>query len=156
MDTKFDDAYGLRLAIEQAKKSASEGGVPIGSSILANVDGVVKVLSASHNQRVQKSSAILHGETAALEQAGRLKASVYRNATIYTTLSPCDMCTGAILLYNIPRVVIGENTNFVGGEEYLRSRGVEVVVVANQECKDLMAKFIKEHPEEWNEDIGEL
>ncbi|KAH8111124.1 cytosine deaminase [Phellopilus nigrolimitatus] len=152
---KFDDVLGLKAAIEQAKKSASEGGVPIGSSIVANVDGELKVIGASYNQRIQRDSAILHGETATLEQAGRLKASVYRNSTIYTTLSPCDMCTGAILLYKIPRVVIGENVNFLGGDEYLRSRDVEVIVVDDQDCKDLMAKFIKEHPEEWNEDIGE-
>ncbi|THH02635.1 hypothetical protein EW145_g6720 [Phellinidium pouzarii] len=155
MFTELDDEHGLKLAIQQAKKSAKEGGVPIGSSLLTSVDGVVRVISASHNQRIQKNSAILHGETATLEKAGRLKADVYRNATMYTTLSPCDMCTGAIILYNIPRVVIGENANFVGGEDYLRSRGVEVTVLENQECKDLMSKFIKEHPEEWNEDIGE-
>ncbi|KAH8105044.1 cytosine deaminase [Phellopilus nigrolimitatus] len=153
---KFDDVLGLKAAIEQAKKSASEGGVPIGSSIVANVDGELKVIGASHNQRIQRDSAILHGETATLEQAGRLKASVYRNSTIVSiNFSPCDMCTGAILLYKIPRVVIGENVNFLGGDEYLRARGVEVIVVDNQDCKDLISKFIKEHPEEWNEDIGE-
>jgi cytosine deaminase len=104
---------------------------------------------------MQDSSPILHGETAALENAGRLKANVYRRATMFTTLSPCSMCTGAILLYKIPRVVIGENETFKGEEDLLRSRGVEVVVLDNQECKDLMKKFIEEKPEEWFEDIGE-
>jgi len=151
----FDDKIGLQAAIDQAKKSASEGGIPIGSALVSCIDGKLEVVAASHNQRIQKSSAILHGETAALEQAGRLKANVYRKCTIYTTLSPCDMCTGAILLFKIPRVVIGENINFMGGEDYLRSRGVEVVVVDSQECKDMMANFIAEKPTEWNEDIGE-
>jgi cytosine deaminase len=103
---------------------------------------------------VQRSSAIRHGETDALEQAGRLPASAYRRATMYTTLSPCDMCSGAILLYGIPRVVMGENRTFIGGEDYLRSRGVEVVNLESQECVELMAEFIAEHPELWNEDIG--
>ncbi|KAL5537161.1 FCY1 [Sanghuangporus sanghuang] len=152
----FDDTLGMRAAIEQAKKSLLEGGIPIGSALVAQeAGGELKLLAASHNQRIQKNSPILHGETATLEQAGRLKASVYRKSTIYTTLSPCDMCTGMILLYNIPRVVIGENKTFLGGEEYLKSRGVEVVVLDDFECKKLMAQFIQEHPEEWNEDIGE-
>lgn len=113
-----------------------------------------EVLGSGRNLRIQKSSATLHGEISTLENAGRLKGNVYKNCTMYTTLSPCDMCTGAILMYGIKRVVVGENDTFVGGEDYLRQRGVEVVNLDNQECKDLMAKFIKEKPEEWNEDIG--
>jgi cytosine deaminase len=113
------------------------------------------VLGAGHNRRVQLGSAIRHGETDALEAAGRLPASVYRRATMYTTLSPCDMCTGAILLYGIPRVVIGEHRTFMGGEELLRSRGVEVVDLDSATCRDLMAEFVAAHPEVWNEDIGE-
>jgi len=151
----FDDDLGLSAAIAQAKKSANEGGIPIGSALVSCVDGKLTVVAASHNQRIQRSSATLHAEISALEEAGRLRADVYRKSTIYTTLSPCDMCTGAILLFKIPRVVIGENHSFMGGEDYLRSRGVEVVVRDSQECKDLTAKFIAEKPEEWNEDIGE-
>jgi len=164
------DTLGMSAAIAQARKSASEGGIPIGSALVHILNDArpngdasstdaqaqsVTLLAASHNQRIQRGSATLHGETATLEQAGRLKASIYRNSTIYTTLSPCDMCTGAILLFNIPRVVIGENINFMGNEEYLRARGVEVVVLDDQECKDMMARYIKENPNEWNEDIGE-
>jgi cytosine/creatinine deaminase len=141
----------LGVAIEQARTGRDEGGVPIGAALVA--DGLV--LGAGHNRRVQLGSAIRHGETDALEQAGRLAASVYRRATMYTTLSPCDMCTGAILLYGIPRVVIGENRTFLGGEDLLRSRGVEVVTVDSAECKALMDEFIAAHPEIWNEDIGE-
>ncbi|KAJ3872834.1 cytidine deaminase-like protein [Lentinula edodes] len=147
------DQVGIQIALTQARKSFNEGGIPIGCSLLS-VNGAI--LGAGHNQRIQKSSPTLHGEIAALEDAGRLKAGVYRDATIYTTLSPCSMCTGAILLYKIPRVVIGENKTFsMGGEDLLRSHGVEVVVLDNEECKELMAKFISEKPEEWNEDIGE-
>ncbi|KAF7368687.1 Cytosine deaminase [Mycena venus] len=111
--------------------------------------------AGGHNQRIQKSSPTLHAEIAALEGAGRQKADVYRTATLYTTLSPCSMCTGAILLYKIPRVVVGENVNFKGDEDLLRDRGVEVIIVDDQDCKDLMRRFIEERPEEWNEDIGE-
>ena len=114
-----------------------------------------RVLGAGHNRRVQQHSAIRHGETDALENAGRLPARVYRTSTMYTTLSPCDMCTGAILLYGIPRIVVGENRTFMGGEELLRSRGVEVVVVDDLDCVALMAEFIAAHPQLWNEDIGE-
>ncbi|KDQ51374.1 hypothetical protein JAAARDRAFT_41225 [Jaapia argillacea MUCL 33604] len=150
------DALGLQAAIAQAKKSYSEGGIPIGSSLVHHPKGSTpKILAASHNQRIQKESATLHGEISALEAAGRLKAQIYRESTIYTTLSPCMMCTGAILLYKIPRVVIGENKNFVGGEELLKSNGVEVIVLENEECKELMTKFMQEKPEEWFEDIGE-
>jgi len=145
---------GLNAALEQARKSYSEGGVPIGGALL--VSSSHKILGSGHNERIQKSSPILHGETAALDHAGRLQADVYRQATMFTTLSPCSMCTGAILLYKIPRVVIGENKTFMGEEDLLRSRGVEVIVLDNQECKDLMKEFIKDKPEEWFEDIGEL
>ena len=125
--------------------------MPIGAALV--VDG--QVLGAGHNRRVQLGSAIRHGETDALEEAGRQPAAVYRRATMYTTLSPCDMCTGAILLYGIPRVVIGENRTFLGGEDLLRSRGVEVVNLDSAECKALMDEFIAAHPDIWYEDIGE-
>ena len=145
------DRLFLEVAIEQARIGRDEGGVPIGAALVA--DG--RVLGAGHNRRVQQGSAIRHGETDALEVAGRLPASVYRRATMYTTLSPCDMCTGAILLYGIPRVVMGENRTFVGGEDYLRSRGVEVVNLDDPECVALMEEFIRRRPDVWNEDIGE-
>jgi cytosine deaminase len=147
----MDDAELLTIAIEQARIGRDEGGVPIGAAIL--VDG--KVVGAGHNRRVQLGSAIRHGETDALEVAGRLPAAAYRRATMATTLSPCDMCTGAILLYGIPRLVIGENRTFYGGEDYLRSRGVEVVNMDSSECYELMQAFIAAHPDIWNEDIGE-
>jgi cytosine deaminase len=146
-----DDRALLGVAIEEARMGRAEGGVPIGAAIL--IDGVV--VAAGRNRRVQLGSAIRHGETDALEAAGRLPASAYRRATIATTLSPCDMCTGAILLYRIPRVVIGENRTFLGGEDLLRSRGVEVVNLDSAECFELLHGFIAEHPEIWNEDIGE-
>ncbi len=145
------DAEYLALAIEQARTGRDEGGVPIGAALVA--DG--RVLGTGRNRRIQAGSAIRHGEIDALENAGRQPASVYRRATMYTTLSPCDMCTGAILLYGIPRVVIGENRTFVGGEDLLRARGVEVVNLDSAECHELMRAFIAEHPEIWNEDIGE-
>ena len=141
----------LALAIAEARAGAAEGGIPIGAA-LAQGD---RVLGVGHNRRVQMGSAIRHGETDCLENVGRLPASVYAGSTMATTLSPCDMCTGAILLYGIPRVVIGENSTFYGGEDYLRSRGVEVVVVDDAECKQLMRDFIAANPELWNEDIGE-
>jgi cytosine deaminase len=139
------------VAIEQARIGRAEGGVPIGAALI--VDG--RVVGAGHNRRVQLGSAIRHGETDALENAGRLPAAVYRRATMATTLSPCDMCTGAILLYGIPRVVIGENRTFVGGEDLLRARGVEVVNLDSDECFSLLQGFIAEHPDVWSEDIGE-
>ena len=145
------DAELLEVALEQARIGGAEGGVPIGAAIL--IDG--EVVGAGHNRRVQLGSAIRHGETDALEAAGRLPVSRYRRATMATTLSPCDMCTGAILLYGIPRLVIGENRTFVGGEDLLRSRGVEVVNLDSSECYDLLQGFIAEHPDIWNEDIGE-
>jgi cytosine deaminase len=147
----MNDAELLAVAIQQARMGRDEGGVPIGAALM--VDG--EVVGAGHNRRVQLGSAIRHGETDALEVAGRLPASKYRRATMATTLSPCDMCTGAILLYGIPRVVIGENRTFLGGEDLLRSRGVEVVNLDSTECYDLMRQFIAEHPDIWYEDIGE-
>jgi cytosine deaminase len=146
----MDDIDALGIALEQARIGRAEGGVPIGAALV--VDG--RAVGAGHNRRVQLGSAIRHGETDALENAGRLPASAYRRATMVTTLSPCDMCTGAILLYGIPRVVIGENRSFVGGEELLRSRGVEVVDLDSAACYDLLQGFIAEHPDVWNEDIG--
>ena len=142
----------LDAAIAEAEQGLGEGGIPIGSVLV--VDG--EIMGRGHNQRVQKGSPILHGEMDALENAGRLKAAEYRRSTIYTTLSPCSMCTGAILLYEIPKVVIGENRTFLGAEDLLRSRGVEVEVVDDQRCVQMMEDFIAAHPDLWNEDIGEL
>lgn len=150
MDLDRDREF-LAVAIEQARIGRSEGGVPIGAALV--VDGAV--LGAGHNRRIQEGSVIRHGETDALEIAGRQPASVYRRATMYTTLSPCDMCSGAILLYGIPRVVLGENRTFMGAESLLRSRGVEVVNLDSDECFELMREFIAANPEAWNEDIGE-
>jgi len=147
----MDDQTFLEIAIEQARIGRGEGGVPIGAALVA--DG--EVLGAGRNRRVQEGSAIKHGETDALENAGRLPASVYRRATMYTTLSPCHMCTGAIVLYGIPRVVLGENRTFMGAEDLLRANGVEVVDLESEECYRLMQDFIAEHPEIWFEDIGE-
>jgi creatinine deaminase len=142
----------LRAAIEEAKKGLAKGGIPIGSVLV--IDG--KIVGRGHNQRVQKDSVIRHAEMDCLENAGRLQPSDYRRAMLYSTLSPCDMCSGAVLLYKIPRVIIGENRTFRGPENYVRSRGVEVQVVDNVECVELMKQFIREHPTLWNEDIGEL
>src|SRR3954468_17228130 len=147
----MSDEEFLEAAIEQARIGRGEGGIPIGAALV--VDG--NVLAAGRNRRVQMGSAIRHGETDALENAGRLTADVYRRATMVTTLSPCDMCSGTVLLYGIPRVVIGENETFQGPEDYLRSRGVELVVLDSDECKQMMREFIAEHPGLWNEDIGE-
>lgn len=150
MDPDRDREF-LAVAIEQARIGRSEGGVPIGAALV--VDGAV--LGAGHNRRIQDGSAIRHGETDALEIAGRQPASIYRRATMYTTLSPCDMCSGAILLYGIPRVVLGENRTFMGAESLLRSRGVEVVNLDSKECFELMREFIAANPAAWSEDIGE-
>ncbi|KAJ5224292.1 cytidine deaminase-like protein [Penicillium citrinum] len=147
----MDQTPGFIAAVEEAKLGYAEGGVPIGAALVSK-DG--QILGRGHNMRVQKGSPVLHAEMSALENSGRLPASAYEGATMYTTLSPCDMCTGACLLYKVNRVVIGENKNFLGGEELLKSRGKEVIVVDNQECKDLMEKFMKEKPELWNEDIA--
>jgi len=141
----------LQAAIDEAKKGLIEGGVPIGSVLVIDE----RIVGRGHNQRVQKGSAVLHAEMDCLESAGRIKAADYRRATLYSTLSPCDMCSGAVLLYGISKVVIGENRTFSGPEEYVRSRGVEVVVVDNQECRQLMESFIENNPELWYEDIGE-
>lgn len=148
----IDDRTLLEIAKGEARLGLAEGGIPIGAALVAE-DG--RVLGAGHNRRVQLGSPIRHGETDALEQAGRLPAGVYRRSTMVTTLSPCDMCTGAILLYEIPRVVIGENRTFLGGEAYLASRGVEVVVLDDPDCVALMRDFIAAKPSLWNEDIGE-
>jgi cytosine deaminase len=144
------DKY-LEVAIEEAKTGMAEGGIPIGSVLV--IDG--KIVGRGHNRRIQKGSATLHAEIDCLEKAGRLKASDYKRATLYSTLSPCDMCSGAILLYGIPKVVIGENKTFTGPEEYVKSRGVDVKVLDNSECEMLMKEFIEKNPELWNEDIGE-
>ncbi|PIL30025.1 hypothetical protein GSI_07937 [Ganoderma sinense ZZ0214-1] len=150
------DRMGMSVAYAKAKKSYDEGGVPIGAALVHHGSGdEPRVVGAGHNERIQKQSPILHGETSALENAGRLKPDVYRNSTMYTTLSPCSMCSGAILLYKIPRVVIGENANFKGEEDLLRNHGVEVVVLDDDKCKTLMAQYIQEKPEDWYEDIGE-
>lgn len=141
----------LQAAIEEARAGLAEGGIPIGSVLV--IDG--QIVGRGHNRRVQKGSAILHAEMDCLENAGRLKPRDYRRATLYSTLSPCDMCSGTALLYNIPRVVIGENRTFQGPEDYVRSRGVELTIVDNAECIELMRQFIAAHPELWNEDIGE-
>ncbi len=141
----------LEAAIEQARVGLAEGGIPIGSVLV--IDG--EIVGRGHNKRVQDGSAILHAEMDCLENAGRLTAADYRRAIIYSTLSPCDMCSGAILLYRIPTVIIGENETFRGPEELLCSRSVKVKVVDNDECKQLMKQFIKDHPKLWNEDIGE-
>src|SRR6185295_2172475 len=145
-EADMTDQEFLAVAIEQARIGRDEGGVPIGAALV--VDG--RVIGAGHNRRVQQGSAIRHGETDALENAGRQHASVYARATMYTTLSPCDMCTGAILLYKIPRVVIGENRTFMGNEALLRARGVEVVVLDDPDCYQLMQEFIARYPEVWN------
>lgn len=141
----------MQAAIAEARKGLSEGGIPIGAVLVHKG----KIIGRGHNRRIQKNSVILHGETDALENAGRLTASVYRQCELYTTLSPCPMCSGAILLYGIPRVVIGENKTYLGDEELLRSRGVEVEVLQDESCIAIMQNFISANPGLWNEDIGE-
>lgn len=141
----------LQAAIDEAKQGLAEDGIPIGSVLV--IDG--KIVARGHNKRVQQGSAVLHAEMDCLENAGRLTAADYQKATLYSTLSPCDMCSGAILLYGIPKVVVGENITFQGPEAYVQSRGVEVTVVDNHECKQLMRDFIAAKPQLWNEDIGE-
>lgn len=140
----------MQAAIAEARQGLAEGGIPIGSIIVHRG----RIIGRGHNRRVQQGSAILHGEMDALEQAGRQPASVYRDCVLYTTLSPCAMCSGAILLYGIPRIVVGENRTFMGEEELLRSRGVRVDVLQNEECIALMRDFIASRPALWNEDIG--
>ncbi len=140
----------LQAAIDEAKKGLAQGGIPIGSTLVC--EG--KILGRGHNQRVQKGSVIHHGEMNCLENAGRLPASVYRRCVLYTTLSPCPMCSGAMLLYAIPRVVIGENVTFLGAEDHLRANGVKVEVAQSPECIEMMRQFIAKNPKLWNEDIG--
>jgi len=141
----------MQAAIEEAKKGRASGGIPIGSVLV--IDG--KIVGRGHNQRVQKGSAIRHAEMDCLEEAGRITAKDYQRAVIYSTLSPCDMCSGAILLYGIPHVVVGENRTFQGPEDYVRSRGVQVEVLNDPDCIAMMEQFIADEPTLWNEDIGE-
>jgi cytosine/creatinine deaminase len=143
------DPY-LAAAVDEAREGLAEGGIPIGSVLV--IDG--RIVGRGHNRRVQKGSAILHAEMDCLERAGRLKAADYRRSTLYSTLSPCDMCSGTALLYGIPRIVIGENRTFRGPEDYVRSRGVELRVVDDADCVLMMREFIAAKPELWNEDIG--
>jgi len=140
----------MRAAVEEAKLGLAEGGIPIGSVLV--IDG--KIVGRGHNRRVQKGSATLHAEMDALENAGRLTARDYQRAVLYSTLSPCDMCSGTALLYKIPKIVVGENVTFQGPEEYVRSRGVELVILNDPECIQIMQDFIADRPELWNEDIG--
>lgn len=141
----------LEAAIDEARAGRAAGGIPIGS-VLA-IDG--QIVARGHNQRVQRGSSVLHAEMDCLENAGRLNAADYERAVLYSTLSPCDMCSGAILLYKIPRVIVGENRTFQGPEDYLRSRGVEIEIVDSEACYRLMQDFIRDNPALWNEDIGE-
>lgn len=142
----------LDAAIAEARKGLGSGGIPIGAVLV--IDG--QIVGRGHNQRVQNGSAILHAEMDCLENAGRLKATDYERSVLYSTLSPCDMCSGAVLLYKIPRIVVGENQTFQGPEDYLRSRGVKLKIVDSDECVQLITDFIRDNPELWNEDIGEL
>ncbi len=141
----------LDAAIAEARKGLGSGGIPIGAVLV--LDG--QIVGRGHNQRVQNGSAILHAEMDCLENAGRLKATDYERSVLYSTLSPCDMCSGAVLLYKIPRIVVGENRTFQGPEDYLRSRGIKLDIVDSDECVQLMTAFINDNPELWNEDIGE-
>lgn len=140
----------MRAAYDEALQGQREGGIPIGSALV--IDG--KIVGRGHNRRVQRGSAILHAEMDCLENAGRLTAKDYERATLYSTLSPCDMCSGASLLYKIPRIIVGEHQTFQGPEEYVRSRGVELVILDDPDCITLMREFIAAHPTLWNEDIG--
>lgn len=146
----MDHEYFMNVAINEARKGLAEGGIPIGSVLVYEN----KIIGRGHNRRVQNDSAILHGEMDALENAKRLPAKIYQNSTLYTTLSPCSMCSGAILLYQIPFVVIGENQTFLGEEKLLKSRQVKLLVLQNKSCIELMENFIKSNPKLWNEDIG--
>jgi len=142
----------LAEAIREARQGLDEGGIPIGAVLL--LDG--EIVGRGHNRRVQNGSAVLHAEIDCLSNAGRLSPAEYRRSTLYSTLSPCDMCSGAVLLYKIPVVVVGENRNFQGPEDYLRSRGVDLRIVDDSECVELLARFIRENPRVWDEDIGEI
>lgn len=144
------DKY-LKAALDEAYQGLKEGGIPIGSVLVLNGE----IIAKGHNRRMQQGSAILHAEMDCIERAGRLTEKDYKNCVLYSTLSPCDMCSGTSLLYKIPKIVVGENVNFTGPEEYLRSRGVVVEVINDKECIDLMKRFIDENPGLWNEDIGE-
>jgi len=146
------DLQNMEIAIQQARLGLAEGGIPIGGALFS---GEGKLLGVGRNKRIQEGSSTKHGEMDCLENIGRLPASVYKDCTMYTTLSPCTMCSGAVILFGIPRVVMGENTTLVGGEDFLNSRGVEIVNLDSTECKDLMMKFIQAKPEVWKEDIGE-
>jgi creatinine deaminase len=141
----------MKEAVLEAKLGLAEGGIPIGSVLV--IDG--KIVGRGHNKRVQKGSAILHAEMDCLENAGRLSAKEYQKSTLYSTLSPCDMCSGAALLYGIPKIVVGENRNFQGPEDYVKGRGVDVVILDDEDCVTMMKDFIKYRPDLWNEDIGE-
>ena len=145
-----DMEYFMKAAIKEAQLGLKEGGIPIGSVLVIDDE----IVGRGHNRRVQKDSAILHAEMDALENAGRLTASEYKKSVIYSTLSPCSMCSGAILLYGIPRVIVGENKTFQGPEEYVRSQGVEVIILQDQTCISMMTEFIHNFPQLWNEDIG--
>ncbi|EWC48057.1 cytosine deaminase [Drechslerella stenobrocha 248] len=147
-----DDRKFLKLALEEAQKGYDEGGIPIGALLVSSAG---EILGRGHNLRIQKSSPTLHAEMAALENAGRQPASVYKNAIMYTTLSPCSMCTGAILLYGIPRVIIGENRTYLGSEDWLARKGVVAVNVDDDACYRLLQRFVRERPADWGEDIGE-
>jgi len=140
----------MKIAIEEARRGLTEGGIPIGSVLVIDDE----VVGRGHNRRVQRGSAILHAEMDAIENAGRLTAADYKNSTLYSTLSPCDMCSGAVLLYGIPKVVVGENNTFKGPEDYLRNRGIELVILDDRECTNMMREFIDKNPDLWNEDIG--
>jgi creatinine deaminase len=140
----------FQAAIDEAQQGLAEGGIPIGS-VIVHRD---RIIGRGHNMRVQKGNPLLHGETSAFQQAGRQPASVYRECVLYTTLSPCPMCSGTSLLYKIPKIVIGENRTFLGAEDWLGSQGVELVVIQDEECIEMMRKFIAERPELWNEDIA--
>ena len=146
----MSDRY-LDAAIAAAREGLESGGIPIGSVLV--IDG--EIVARGHNRRVQRGSTVLHAEMDCLENAGRHSAADYRRAVLYSTLSPCDMCSGAVLLYGIPRVIVGENRTFQGPEDYLRSRGVELTIVDDEDCYQLMQEFIRDHPALWNEDIGE-
>ena len=150
MSSRSTDLF-FQAALEEARRGLAEGGIPIGSVLV--LDG--EIVGRGHNRRVQQGSAILHAEMDAVENAGRLKASDYRRSVLYSTLSPCDMCSGMSLLYGIPKIVIGENRTFQGPEVYLRSRGVELSVLDDPDCLALMEEFVKSQPALWNEDIGE-
>ena len=146
----MSDQLFMQAALEEARQSLAEGGIPIGAVLV--LDG--KIIGRGHNRRVQEGSSIMHAEMTAIERAGRLKAEDYKRCTMYTTLSPCDMCSGTALLYGIPRIVVGENRTFQGPEQYLEVRGVDLDILDNQECVEMMKQFIHDHPELWQEDIG--